>query len=159
MPKQDTGLRGVLLDGRRICCRLSHFVERYRPFQTIFVQMEIGHGVVRCGRLYFLRGEFRFTRVKSRRKFYQDERENIMKKVLALLLTLIMTVSLAGCGGSGDTGGSASAEGEVKSGVEDGFSRWPWSAAMLRITGHRRTIPTVRYRSRIPMNMQTVMMS
>ena len=42
-----------------------------------------------------------------------------MKKVLALLLTLIMTVSLAGCGGSGDTGGSASAEGEVKSGVED----------------------------------------
>lgn len=120
MPKQDTGLRGVLLDGRRICCRLSHFVERYRPFQTIFVQMEIGHGVVRCGRLYFLRGEFRFTRVKSRRKFYQDERENIMKKVLALLLTLIMTVSLAGCGGSGDTGGSASAEGEVKSGVEDG---------------------------------------
>ena len=43
-----------------------------------------------------------------------------MKKVLALLLTLIMTVSLAGCGGSGDAGGSASAEGEVQSGVEDG---------------------------------------
>ena len=47
-----------------------------------------------------------------------------MKKVLALLLTLIVTVSLAGCGGSGGSGsagGSASADGgEVKSGVEDG---------------------------------------
>lgn len=54
-------------------------------------------------------------------KHYYNERENIMKKVLALLLTLIMTVSLAGCGGSGGSGGSASSEGtDVKSGVEDG---------------------------------------
>ena len=117
MPKQNTGLRSVLLDDKRTCCRLSHFVERYRPFQIAFYRQEMAMAFYAVVVFYFLHGIIP-------EKLYHEEREKIMKKVLALLLTLIVTVSLAGCGGSGGSGsagGSASADGgEVKSGVEDG---------------------------------------
>ena len=80
-----------------------------------------------------------------------------MKKILAMALALMVTVSMAGCGGSNGSGSSGSSDsgsaekgGEVASGVDDGV--------LTLITGHRPMIPMVPYRLKTQTNMPMAMM-